>query len=127
MPKSDGDGLTSGERKPKPLTHATWNAKVDHLHYMDQVTILTAGKTAEELFDCPFHEKAWRPDWWQICKLLERNGVLHERHLRLAQANTCARAILDRESKRVLRLVDWLSEHRHIDAGTFVTVIGAGG
>src|SRR5262249_51209097 len=97
----------------------------DHLRYMDRVTILRAGKSAEELFDCPFHQKAWRLDGWEICKLLERNGVLHERHLRLAQADTCARAILDRERKSVLRLVDWLAEYRCINGATFLTVTGA--
>ena len=59
-------------------------------------------------------------------KLLERNGVLHERHLRLAPADTCARAILDRKSKSALRLVDLLSKHRYVDGATFLTVIGDG-
>jgi hypothetical protein len=96
-----------------------------HLHYMDQVTILRAGKTAEEFFDCPAHQKAWLGDFGEISALLDRNGIRHERDLwlRIAEADERARAILQNHRDKALKLIDRLVECGRVDRPEFLRLM----
>ena len=50
-----------------------------HLHFMNELVILDAGKTGEEVFECPAHETAWLDDFWKMHELLNANGISQEK------------------------------------------------
>jgi hypothetical protein len=91
----------------------------EHLPLPDRIMFWTAGKAAEELFDCPAHTRAWLGDAGEIDTLLDREGLAHEREQRIAEGKTRARAILNRERDNAQRLFDLLVEHGHIEREAF--------
>jgi hypothetical protein len=95
------------------------NGSDDHLHYMDRITILRAGKTAEEFFDCPAHEKAWLRDFGEISTLLDRNEILHELWSRIDLADARVRVILEQHRDKALKLINRLVEYGRVNAAEF--------
>jgi hypothetical protein len=97
---------------------------VEHLHYMDQVTIFRAGKTAEMFFDCPAHERAWLRDFGEISALLNRNGI-HEHELwsRISEADERARPILKAHREKALELIDRLVECECVEGPEFLRLM----
>ena len=93
----------------------------DHLPYTDQVTILRAGKTAEEFFDCPAHEYAWCDDLGKIAVLLNANGVPEHEHWALInEARERARPILETYRDKALKVIDRLVECGRVEGSEFV-------
>jgi ATP-dependent Zn protease len=97
---------------------------VEHLHYMDQATILMAGKTAEELFGCPAHETAWRKDLGQISVLLNANRIPEDEHwVRISEARERALSILETSRNKALKLIDRLVECGRVERPEFVRLM----
>jgi hypothetical protein len=85
----------------------------------DQFVILTAGKMAEELFECRAHSRTWMRDYGEIESRLDREGLAHQREQHIAEAEARARATLSNQRANALRLFDWLVEHGRIEREAF--------
>jgi ATP-dependent Zn protease len=96
----------------------------DRLLYMDRVTILVAGKTAEKVFNCQAHEGAWRHDLGQIAVLLNANEILEDRHwTRITEACERARRILEDHRDKALELIDRLVECGRVERPEFLQLM----
>jgi hypothetical protein len=92
----------------------------DDLQEPVQFVIWTAGKMAEELFDCRAHDRTWGRDYGEIESRLDRKGLSRdERNQLIDEAEMQARAILSHERDAVLRVFHWLVEHECLDGDTF--------
>jgi len=90
---------------------------VDHLSYQERITILSAGKAAEEFFGCPAYERAWRHDLGKIASLLDRNGIPVEQHWRrIEECKAHAHSILAGHRERALKVIDYLFEHGEVSS-----------
>jgi Zn-finger nucleic acid-binding protein len=95
----------------------TPKGSADHLSCQDRITILSAGKAAEEFFDCPAYEGAWRHDLGEIASLLDRNGIPAEQHwLRIDECKARAHSILAEHREQAVKLIDHLYEHGEVVA-----------
>ena len=107
-----------------PGWHGGTDTLTDHLDYMDRVTILMAGRAAEEVFSCPAHETAWLHDLGQIAALLRANGVPEEAHPSLIiEGDERARAILERHRDKVHKLIDRLVECGRVERPEFLRLM----
>jgi hypothetical protein len=89
---------------------------------MDQVVILAAGKTGEEVLAYPAHETAWLDDLWKMHERLNVNGISQEkeRWSRIAEARERARLILETHRDKALKLVDRLVECGRVERSEFL-------
>jgi hypothetical protein len=82
--------------------------------------IWTAGKMAEQHFDCRAHDRSSQHDYGEMVSRLDRSGLTpQEREQRIDEAEAEARAILRRDHDAALRVFGWLVEHESIDGDTF--------
>jgi hypothetical protein len=114
-------------RGPKCLSlrwHGGTDTRTDHLYYKDRVAILIAGRAAEEVFNCPAHETAWRLDLAQIGVLLNANGIPEGEHWALVtEACERSRAILESHRDKTLKLIDRLVERRRVERFEFLRLM----
>lgn len=96
-----------------------------HLHFMDQVVILAAGKTGEKVLACPAHEPAWLDDLWKMHERLNANGISQEkeRWSRITEACERARLILETHRDKALKLVDQLVECGRVERPEFLRLM----
>jgi hypothetical protein len=86
--------------------------------------IWTAGKMAEQHFDCCAHDRTWLHDYGVMASRLSRDGLTpHQREQRIDEAAAQARAILRREHDAASRVFDSLVEHECIDSDTFARLM----
>ena len=102
----------------------TPHGSAGHLDYMDQVTILVAGKAAEDFFDCRAHETAWRDDLGQSAVLLDAKGIPEGEHwTRITEACERAQSILATHHDKVLNLIDLLAEDGRVERLEFLRLM----
>jgi hypothetical protein len=95
-----------------------------HLPFTDRITILIAGKTAEEVFERPAHDKAWGDDAGKIALLLLNNEIPETEHCtQINNAKERARPILESQRQKVLDLTDWLFRHGNIYRSEFLRLM----
>jgi hypothetical protein len=89
--------------------------------------IWTAGKMAEQHFDCRAHDHTWRHDYGVMASRLDRSSITPQaREQRIDEAEGQARAILRRDHDAALRVFDWLVVHQSIDGDTFKRLMHGG-
>ena len=97
-----------------------------YLSISDQVVNRAAGKAAEELFNCPAHERAWLHDFGEISSLLNRSGLpADELRPRIDEGKERARAILEKYRDQALRLTNRLVECGRIDGIEFTRLMNS--
>jgi hypothetical protein len=94
-----------------------------HLPRPEWTTILTAGRAAEQLFNCRAHHGTWLRDYGEIDSRLDREGLAHERERRIDDAEAHARAILSRDYDAAFRVFKWLAKHGSIERKAFERLV----
>lgn len=89
----------------------------------DRITLLSAGKAAEEFFDCPADGKAWHDDLLKISLLLGLPSELPWPQINEGKAR--ARPILEKYREQALRLTDRLVERGRVDDAEFLRLMNA--
>ena len=89
--------------------------------------IWTAGKMAEQHFNCRAHDRTWMHDYGAIASRLDGSGLTpQEREQHIDEAEAEASAILRHDHAAASRLFDWLVEHESIDGDTFNLLMQSG-
>jgi hypothetical protein len=82
--------------------------------------IWTAGKMAEEHFDCRAHGRTWHLDYADMESRLDRAEIFgRARKQYIADAENKARAILRRDHDKAVRLIERLVEHDRVEREVF--------
>ena len=99
----------------------------EYLSISDQVVNRAAGKAAEELFNCPAHERALTShNFGEISSLLNRSGLpADELRPRIDEGKERARAILEKYRDQALRLTNRLVECGRIDGIEFTRLMNS--
>lgn len=97
----------------------------DNLPYLDRITLWSAGKAAEEFFECTAHECAWLGDFGEISSLLNRKGLLNELWPRINEGKARACVIFEKHRDQARRLTDRLVERGCIDDAEFLRLMTA--
>ncbi len=116
--------VTPSDEKGRHGGTETPERSVDQLPYADRLTILSAGKAAEEFFDCPAYERAWLHDFGEIASLLNRNGIApDELWPQIDEGKARARIILASHRKQGSKQIDHLFKHGELSSGEICTVM----
>jgi hypothetical protein len=98
-----------------------------HLPCEHRITLLSAGKAAEEFFNYPAHARASLRDYGEIDSLLGRKGMRDKREARIDEGKMRARIILEEHREQALRLIDRLVKFGRVDDVQFLRLMKGGG
>ena len=98
----------------------------DHLPCEYRITLLSAGKAAEEFFNYPADARASLRDYGEIDSLLDRKGMRDEREARIDEGKMRARIVLEEHREQALRLIDRLVKFGRVDDVQFLRLMKGG-